>query len=214
MATPPVPGANRSQPFRLEVHRVRPGAKEFFRLVSPWADGLFTHWIRGRSEYCPGQNLCPGAHHSKERVWKGYSFGHLWLPALKKWKPAILEVTEALELDFRGRYAPGQVWELTRKKDDGDKHWPVEGALREEPNGRELRCEDYVAILRTMYHAPGLVLDQVNPMPPRVYVDLIEPEPLASAAAPDLAKELQEKMASTRRIIDQAKQRLTNGTHA
>ncbi len=164
-----------SQTVRVEVHRVAEGQAAIVRVLSPVVDGIITHWIRGRGQYCPGEETCPPANHRFQSYWKGYVAAHVFTKEGNRWLPRVLEITESLELDLRHVYRPGQTWEVFRRPRAGKKIYPVEGRLIEDctspPPGKVFPI---LPILQNFYHAPGLVLGQKNPMPERIVCEILE----------------------------------------
>lgn len=129
-----------------------------------------THYFRGRSRLCGGDE-CDAALHKSDRVWKGYAAVELYIQERKKWSPVVLEITENLELDFRGMYTRGQVWELWADPKVKNKNSPVYGKFMEQREESTFPAAfDYVPCLRAMYHVDRIDLSILNPCPPRVIV--------------------------------------------
>lgn len=179
---PHEPGTNGAEGSRhvLRVFRLKPGERAKIRTLSEAYDGLFTHFVRGRSKYCDPLN-CNPADHRTGRFWKGYASAELWLPRETLWMPIVLEITEALELDLRGRWERGQCWELTREKQVGKRHPPIVGVLVGKAEGKLPPAFGVLDVLTHLYHADGLQLGELNPMPPRV---LVAASPGAAPAGP------------------------------
>ena len=135
----PNSGQNPDPPsFALRVFRVSAGETAILRMVSAGYSGLFTHWVRGRSIYCPGDS-CSTATHRAGRIWKGYLFAEQWINPSKLWAPVVLEISEHLELDFRHIYARGQIWELSRKEMFGGNKFPSSGKSSKNGTHRNFR---------------------------------------------------------------------------
>jgi|SRR5579864_57661 len=154
----------------VRVYRVEPGTTCFARTLSKEVGGLFTHFVRNRSHYCPGEG-CQPLYHRTDIVWKGYAAVELYNIARKKWTPAVLEVTEHMELDLRDIYARGQIWELYRHTQTAKKSTPVMAKLHEEKDPASMPpCFDIVPVLKHLYHVHRIDLTKKNPLPSRVYV--------------------------------------------
>lgn len=162
---------NRLPQYPLEVLRVKSGESYFVRILEKVGPtkrifGLNTHYHQ-KSHYCIGQG-CPAALHSRDTVWKGYLAVEFWVESARHWISACLEVTEALELDLRGRVDRGQVWQLTRVPDARKKRFPVCGLLIEETDGSAFPLAfDFYPVLQWMYHSMEIVLDKQCPLPAR-----------------------------------------------
>lgn len=163
--------------YPLDVFRVDAGSNHFIRTLEASYGGLFTHYVgraNGRSHYCPDAH-CSCQHSKLDRVWKGYTSVEVWDPKNAHWFPAILEITEALEVCFRGRFDRGQVWELSRRAPDKEKKsYPVVGRFVEDLKEEHLPSKlDYRPVLMRLYHAPdGVQTHHKNPMP---MPELVEP---------------------------------------
>ena len=167
----PNSGQNPDPPsFALRVFRVSAGETAILRMVSAGYSGLFTHWVRGRSIYCPGDS-CSTATHRAGRIWKGYLFAEQWINPSKLWAPVVLEISEHLELDFRHIYARGQIWELSRKEMFGGNKFPSSGkSWRNGTHHNFRRKSIFCLFLRNMYHEAALICGEKNPLPPRTIV--------------------------------------------
>src|SRR4029077_4456212 len=115
----------------VKVWRVANGATGQELMLSPEIIGLATHWVNKRSEHCQ-QEDCPANWHRTKSYWRGYTAILGWNHLVKLWMPYVLEVTPNLELDLRGVYRRGQVWEIARPPVRGTKKYPVVGRLLEE----------------------------------------------------------------------------------
>jgi hypothetical protein len=168
--------------YALRVLRVDPGQSFKIRLVSQRYGGLLTHWVRGRSVLCDG-NECPALQHRSGTYWKGYALVEQWHGVKALWCPSVLEITENLELDFRGRYKRGQVWLLQRAPQVGRHKTGVFGVLMFEGQQENLRVPfDFLPVLRNLYHVSTIVLDKDNPMPARILVEPVAGNPPISEA--------------------------------
>jgi hypothetical protein len=178
--------------FVLKVERVHEGQTMIVRTLSETYGGLFTHYVRvqgkGESVYCDPAFCCTGRVRDK-RFWKGYAACQWWRPELKVWVPITLEITESLELDFRDRFARGQVWELYRGEKTKRKQSPTMGRLLRQDAPESVPPEfDYKPPLSSLYHVFELDLSVKNPLPKRVLV-----EPIADEG-PELPKVSLEQM--------------------
>lgn len=140
---------------------------------------MFTRFLKERGQYVPpsehGKDI-PG----QPLIWKGYTSALVWSRPEKRWLPVCFEITERLELDLRGRYKRGQIWECSREEKTKKKPRPAaRGQLLEERKDSETPPElDLVPFLRSFYHRQDLDLDTPNPFPPITMVEAVE------AAAP------------------------------
>lgn len=137
-------------------------------------DGCLSHWAQGRSWLCPGPELCPRALHAGKTLFKAFASVRIWAQSSGSWRPAVLEVTEHLEEQLRGRALPGEEWMLTRAG-RGHKSDPVSGCLlgrREEPD-LLVRFDHRPAVYR-MYHTDQVRWGLCNPLQPRMHLPAIE----------------------------------------
>lgn len=171
MSTSRPPGADGGLPsYPLRVFRVAPGARHFVRTLSARYYGLFTHFLRGRSLYCEGDECLPAIHRTT-RYWKGYFAGEVYSKKDQLWLPVVLEITEHLELDLRHRFARGQVWDMSRLPESKKKREPVQGTLLETLDERAVPpAFSIVECLQHLYHRTDLDLNARNPLPDRVVV--------------------------------------------
>jgi hypothetical protein len=157
--------------YALRVLRVDPGQSFKIRLVSQRYGGLLTHWVKGRSVLCQGDE-CPLLNHRSGTYWKGYALVEHWNGIKGLWCPTVLEITENLELDFRGRWERGQVWLLQRAPQLGRHKTSVFGVLMFEGHLDGLRVPfDFLPVIRNLYHVSTIAIDKENPMPARIFVE-------------------------------------------
>lgn len=148
--------------------------------------GLDTHWRSGRTIPCPGPDECPVSLHRTALIWKGYGPVEAWESSCRHWRSFVLEVTESLEEDLRGRDLRGEVWQLHRMQKSG-KTDPVAGIFCERlPEHSLSKTFDIVPVLLRLFHVPRLTLGTRNPMPPKVVIEPVEGNP------PNLPLELQQ----------------------
>ena len=170
-----IDGANTRLPvYPLRVLRIEPGLNFHVRTLSLMYGGVFTHFVRGRSHLCQGET-CRADFHREQRIWKGYASVEVYDQRVNRWAPFVLEITEALELDLRGIYTRGQVWEIWREAQTGRKATPVLAKLTEERDEKTFPAAfDYVPVLKHLYHVERIGLDAVNPLPPRIILPTSE----------------------------------------
>lgn len=157
--------------YALRVLRVEPGQALTVRFLSDTYGGLLTHWIRGRSVYCPGRDECPAVNHRLTTYWKGYLSTELWSQNHKLWFPNILELTEHSELDIRKVCKRGQVWLLSRSAQKNNQRTPVTATFLElRDPAKWPAAHDYRPILHSLYHADGIKANVPNPMPAKITV--------------------------------------------
>jgi len=188
----------------LRVFRVEEGATVHARTLSDGYSGLFTHYVKGRSVYCQGDK-CEAQVHKADKVWKGYAAVELWDSSCKKWNPVVLEISESLELDLRGLWRRGQVWEFYRELPTKKKSMPIMGKLLEERDAAAFPLAfDFKAVLLHLYHVHAIHLGTLNPMPPRVIVTQSDGDgPAILAEVPKVQAELDpEKVAAFRKRMN------------
>lgn len=153
----------------LRILRVEPGDSHTIRTLSRHYGGCFTHY-KGRSHYCPGREECQ--YHKLDVQWKGYALVERWEGEGILWRPFVLEITEGLELDLRGKWDRGQVWEISRLPQvKAGKATPVRGRRLEERDPDTFPPEfDFTAVLLHTYHVRQIRLDKENPLPPRILI--------------------------------------------
>jgi hypothetical protein len=167
----------RAVDFALRVFRIDEGKSVHVRLTSSKYGGLTTHWKPKRSHYCVGED-CPAALHKLNSFWKGYGAAEVWCRDSKVWLPICLELTEHLELDFRGKWQVGQIWEISRAKMVGYQHQPTRAAfVRQLPSEQTPPAADILPTLLHLYHVPAIKLDVKNPLPAKTMVVASHGEP-------------------------------------
>lgn len=130
--------------------------------------GLLTHWASGRSQACPGAGKCPPNFHRSRTVWKGYAPVRRWQPVQAAWCAAVLEVTEALEEQLRGRELCGEMWHLMRSL-NGKKSGAVGGIFySRRTEAALLKNFDVVAPIQRLYHTLDLEFGAVNALPAKI----------------------------------------------
>jgi hypothetical protein len=172
--------------YELRVIRVKCAETLKVRLLSHELKGCFTHFIKDFSRYCAGYD-CNPADHRTQRFWKGYAAVQVYMPTGSLWMPAILEVTENLELDFRGKWRRGSVWELSRARRTTKKWPPIVGVKISETCPDPLpEPFDLLPNLLRLFQVEQIALDQVNPLPPRTWVKatIATPPPGAQSREP------------------------------
>lgn len=193
-----------AQSYRLCILRIGAGEQVILRMLSESYRGLFTHYVRRRSQYCPGRE-CTCQHSRIPRVWKGYLAAEEYDQKQNLWFPQVLEVTEYLDLDLKPSYKRGQVWKIQRRAEKKGETNPVTGQLQEERDERTFPQPHVILdTLRHVYHDTGLVLNCENPLPPRTYVVPSKGEAPKSlggseAPTPEQAAEVKEKL---RELLD------------
>jgi hypothetical protein len=170
-----VPPSNRD-PVNVRILRIDKGRSFVVRFLAYNPYGLYVHWRgsekSGRSVYCCGVDLgCPC--HKQERFWRGYAPVEVQSPSGTLWYPTVLEISEAMELDFRGTAERGTVWQVERLSRRAGRRSGLKATLLGRRDPSKLRSPfDVLPILRTCYHAEEISLVHLNPAPPRV---LLEP---------------------------------------
>jgi hypothetical protein len=191
---------SRPDPLPLQVFRVDYGSKSTVWTIGRTVLGLWTHWAKGRSLYCPGP-ICHPALHATPRTWKGYSAAALYTLPEGFWRPIVLEVTQSLELDFRGSYARGQLWELSRGHKQKGKNPPVRGKLVSNNPGMEPPEQfPILEALQLLFNFEPIELSVSNPLPARQLMEAIKgPAPRIGPAPGDEGRMSPEELAEVRR---------------
>jgi hypothetical protein len=150
--------------------------------------GLLTHQYQGKFRGCTGAPACPAAVHKALTLWKGYVAAREWEERLKRWYPIVLEVTECLEEQLRGRALAGEIWILTRESGRKRSGKVIGRYLerREEPSLTQ--CFGTLNALLRFYHSDTLDLGVPNPLAPRLLLPAVDakgPAGLADAFPPD-----------------------------
>lgn len=176
---------------RVEVFRCTTFEPIFVRMLSESYKGLFTHYIRGRSQYCPGKG-CKYPNCETDRTWKGYVAAEWMMEQGDKalYIPCCFEITEYLELDMRGVYERGQLWEIWKLAETKGKQKPVTGKVNADPKPDGLRRPfDILPCLRALYHRDIINLVHPSPCAARVFMAPVECE-LPQKLQPKPAEEL------------------------
>jgi hypothetical protein len=161
---------------RLEVYRVKSPVPTLVRTLSDEYIGIGTHFVKertrekGRSRYCPGKEECTYCRTSPVQ-WKGYFPAEVYEKESSTWIPWVFELTEASEVDVRGKFGRGQCWFFAREKRAGRGGNPVVARF-----GKQLDCEllrpafEVWPVLRTVYGVQTFDLLIANPTPDRVFL--------------------------------------------
>jgi hypothetical protein len=161
---------------RREVVRlchVEPQTTSWILTLSSSYAGCMTHYWKNRTRYCDPEGCQPHLH-KLEQVWKGYAAVLRSDLRSQTWIPAVLEITEAMELDLRNRWQRGQKWKLERKAGNNGRMGPATAELLGEdfleglPDAFDVR-----PVLNVIFHRGKVVLNVTNPLPDRIYLDSI-----------------------------------------
>lgn len=167
----------------IQVLRLKPGNACFIRTLNKTYGGCMTHWIKGKTEYCPGTG-CRADWHKEKQVWKGYAACEQWDKDQALWIPWVLEITEYLDSDFAGVYDRGQVWELQKAPAKKGDNPPLVGRLIEVLDHRMVPpAFDFMAVLRNLWHVPQVKLDVKNPNQVRIAMPASQGAPPAPLTA-------------------------------
>ncbi len=203
------PGANRAsgELFALRIFGLKKGNVARARILGSKIHGIMTHFAKGKSWYCAGKE-CAHAFHRNGTNWKGYLAVEVFADELRAWRPEVLEITENLELDLRGRVARGQVWRFSCVGEDKRENPPVSGELIETLDPETFPAAfDIIAAIRTRYHHTITDFNVRNPMPERVLVTMSQGlPPLDVREAEEREKAAEERHAEeSRRLAEQAR---------
>lgn len=162
------PSDAREEPVPIEVHRCELGKKVLWAGLSEQITGCMTHWLKGRSRYCGGAE-CRYQCSRLESLWKGYVAALVYRHESKTWIYGVVELPGHAELDTRGRYARGQIWELSRAVDRRGKQSPVAARfVRDELPQTTPPAFAVEQVLVHLFQEQRLDLRTRNPMPPRL----------------------------------------------
>lgn len=207
----------------VEVLRIETGQTYGVRLLSPAYVGLMGHWYpkgKGHTVYCRGDD-CPRHFHSLPRIWKGYGAVEVWQRDGNLWLPMLLELTENVELDFRGRWRRGQVWQVSKPASKKGKRGGVQAVwIRDDDAAKIPPAFEIVPVLQHLYREDAFDLTARNPLRPRVMVQA-RPAEVAAQAEPELPaadaseeqRQKQEVLSRMREFAKMPKDPNRNGTH-
>ena len=153
--------------------------------------GLLTHYESKRSFPCDGES-CLRCKKSFDVVWKGYAAVLLWDKAAKQWWPTVLEVTESLELDLRGRVQHSGMWEITRAvATKPGRHPPIVGhEMKRGPAPLLCPTFDLLPAVHWLYHDYEIKVALPSPIPGRATVSMVvAPSPADMVDPPSSSKE-------------------------
>jgi hypothetical protein len=202
------------QPHAVEVLRIKGMDPYLVRFLSPTYGGCFVHWERDRSRYCRGAD-CPAARHRLDRQWKGYAAIEVYLEASELWCPAVLEISEHLELDLRGVCLRGQMWSVFREKGTKKKPGKVHGRILDVAVDPDLPDPfDVVPVLRNLFHEDDVVLNVANPLVGRPIVQARNAaKPPTVAKTPELLEPMSaEEREKRRNIVSELKRKFAGHT--
>lgn len=156
----------------VRILSVPPGVPCSVRFLAGF-QGLLTHWKGKGSIPCPGVGTCPDAIHRLRTIWKGYAPVLLWEVRENLWRPWVLEITENLEEQLRGRKLRGEEWLLTRLEIRGRTD-PVSGVLCRLVDSVELpEAFDVLPVLQKVLGSMEIRLGVANPTPAKVVLSPI-----------------------------------------
>ncbi len=169
---------------QLRLLRLACGESQTIRTIDGTYGGLIVHHQAQRSMYCRGEH-CSSALHKIPSNWKGYAGVEVWDGDFKLWRPTVLEITEAMELDFRERFARAQEWIISRAVRVKGKASACSAKFVRRLDQAGLRKPfPILPVIVTVYHCDEIDLSVKNPMPGRVFLE-------ASSGAPPLSVEQQ-----------------------
>lgn len=136
-------------------------------------DGLDTHHTSKQPFPCEGIDRCSYCKRRQGIIWKGYAPVLAWDATKSLWHPFVLEITESLEEELRGRDLRGEVWHLFREG-KGKNNDPLTGLFAERKTGRVvIEPFDIVPVLLRLYHVSSLRLGRPNTMPAKLVLPAI-----------------------------------------
>ena len=160
--------------------------------------GCFTRYLGNGSVFVPS-HASGEVKEGKPVIWKGYLSAVQYHRDIKKWVPVVLEVTERLEQDLRGRVARGQLWKISRGPKDGNKRIPLRGVMgqQQRPEMTPVAIDVYPKLRNDIFRNQEVTLDQENPLPDLVVVvplELPPPGEQTEPAAPESRKRFSDFM--------------------
>jgi hypothetical protein len=173
-----LPDPARLREYPLDVFRVKPGTTHSVKTVTDSYGGLFGHYKQKRTRYCPGEQ-CSCEHRKLPRVWYGFAACFRFDRDQKLWLPIVLQVSEALDHCFHGKYRRGQVWTLSRAEESKEKPFPpILGQLVEELKAHQVPEGFPVKpVLQRVFRTTEIALVHANPVPPPVRIVVEEAPP-------------------------------------
>lgn len=202
MTPDPSPPPPQQLPIRIESPK---GGVGLVVVFAGNIRGCMTHWYQGRSHYCAGEGRCDPAKHRLRADWKGYPPVYIWHEGPNCYTPAVLEVTENLDLQLQGRQLVGETW-LVSRDTSSKRNGPVSGALLGQADDPQLRVYfDPLPCLYWVWRVKGIELGVPNPLAARptgqvitaTRPQLIDPRP-AKPAKPVSPKQLEALKAKVR----------------
>lgn len=152
-------------------------------------DGILTHWVRGGSVGCVGDD-CPPATHRVQWVFKAYCAAEWWIEDEHVWRPIALEITEALYPHLVGRSVRGEVWNVWRVQ-LANKHTKVLCALDSVLSPNVLPTAfDFRAVVSRVIRCPNVKWGVVPHLPAQVHLE-------TSVGAPPLHRQPEAETAPT-----------------
>lgn len=147
-------------------------------------DGVMTHYTREGTCPCPGEDRCPAAVHRIRPIYRGYAGVVCHVPGTDQWAPEVLEVSEHLEEVLRGRFLPGEVWALSRKTGKRRARPCVGRYLETRPIDGVFDAWDFHPVVCRMYHTDDICWGALNPVAPRIVVQMRAAPPPAGLQQP------------------------------
>lgn len=199
----------------VSVFRVEEGCEALVRMLSSSICGLMYHFPSKKvgSKYCNPEGCSP-IYHKLPRFWKGFCAAEWFDRSQNAWIPDVLEISESLELDFRGVYKRGQVWRITRAKKDKEKHSPTRGVLEGMLDPTQVAASfDYRPVLLRLFHEERIALDVPNPMPPRLILEVTSNAEVARVAQGEVIPETPQEWERWRADLAARKNGQKNGAY-
>lgn len=163
--------------------------------------GIWTHWRQGRSVACVGPGECPPVIHRERTLWKGYAaVEELLMARPRKWRPAVLEVTEGLNEYLTSENPRGEVWQLQRAA-VREKRAECRGVLIRNDDPRELRVDiDVETAVKRLYRCLFIAFGMDPPFGQRQVLEISQArnqghDSTSARQAADEAKKLEEARA-------------------
>jgi hypothetical protein len=187
----------------VRITRVGHGQTLYILSLSDHYQGLFTHWKDPHSVYCPDDGTCYWRKCQEEQIWKGYTPVLFWNTSTANWLPTVLEISEKLELDLRGKWKRGQEWVLTRAQELDRKKKPVRGRLAvvQRPSENLPEEFDILPVLSAVFRVAHVKLGKQNPLPmPQTMLPFESAAPKAlrpddqAPASPEVLQKLRETL--------------------
>lgn len=174
MSDPVKTGAGRLRP--VEIKSVKDDQSAVVRFLGGYS-GTVLHYLGKTYTPCREPDReCPASIHTKRKLWRGWAPVEVFDDVQQVWWPWVLEITECLEEQLRGRQLRGEVWGITRPKEK-EKGNRVVGVFVERQAAETMRKPfDIMPVLLRAYHLDEIPMGKPNTIPPKLILGPVEGE--------------------------------------